>query len=68
MQVVKRNGSIVDFDQTKIEIAIEKANAELHDEEKATKEEIHSIIKDILARFLNHILYTNIISINSFFA
>ena len=49
MQVVKRNGSIVDFDQTKIEIAIEKANAELHKEEQATKEEIRSIIKDILA-------------------
>ena len=49
MQVVKRNGSIVDFDQTKIEIAIEKANAELNKSERATKEEIHEIIKYILS-------------------
>ena len=49
MQVVKRNGSIVDFDQTKIEIAIEKANADLDEKERATKEEIHAIIKHILS-------------------
>ena len=49
MQVVKRNGTIVDFDQTKIEIAIEKANAELNKSERATKEEIHEIIKYILS-------------------
>lgn len=49
MQVVKRNGSIVDFDQTKIEVAIGKANAEIEESERATSEEIHEIIKYILS-------------------
>ena len=49
MQVIKRNGKIVDFDQTKIEIAIGKANAELKPSQRATKEEIHDIIKYILS-------------------
>ena len=49
MQVIKRNGSIVDFDQTKIEIAIGKANAELKPSERASKAEIHEIIKYILS-------------------
>ncbi len=49
MQVVKRNGSIVDFDQTKIEVAIGKANAEIDESERASSEEIHEIIKYILS-------------------
>ena len=49
MQVIKRNGSIVDFDQTKIEVAIGKANAELKPSERATKQEIHEIINNILS-------------------
>ena len=47
MQVIKRNGKIVDFDQTKIEIAIGKANAELKPSQRATKQEIHEIINHI---------------------
>jgi len=49
MQVIKRNGSIVDFDQTKIEIAIGKANAELKPSERASKTEIKEIINHILS-------------------
>lgn len=49
MQVIKRNGSIVDFDQTKIETAIEKANAEVREKERASKTEIKEIIKHILS-------------------
>jgi len=49
MQVIKRNGSIVDFDQNKIEVAIGKANAELRPSERASKAEIHEIIKHILS-------------------
>ena len=45
MQVVKRNGTIVDYDPAKIKIAIEKANVEVSEKERATKQEI----KDILA-------------------
>lgn len=44
MQVVKRNGKIVDFDPSKIEIAIGKANEEVEENEKATKEEIRQIL------------------------
>ena len=44
MQVVKRDGKLVDFDQSKIRIAIEKANKEVKPKERATKEEINQII------------------------
>ena len=47
MQVIKRNGSIVDFDPTKIKVAIEKANAEVNEKEKAKKNEIKEIISYI---------------------
>ena len=44
MQVVKRDGKLVDFDQSKIRVAIEKANREVRPRERATKEEINQII------------------------
>ena len=44
MQVIKRDGKSVDFDQEKIRMAIEKANTEVPRKEKATKEEIDEII------------------------
>ena len=44
MQVVKRNGTIVDFDQSKIINAISKANNEVKASERATKKEIGEII------------------------
>ena len=44
MQVVKRDGKVVDFDQSKIKIAIEKANKEVKPKERATKEEISQIV------------------------
>ncbi len=47
MQVIKRNGTIVDYDPTKIKIAIEKANKEVEDKEKATKDEVKSILEYI---------------------
>lgn len=47
MQVVKRNGTIVDYDPTKIKVAIEKANAEVSGKEKVSKEEIKEILKYI---------------------
>lgn len=49
MQVIKRNGNIVDFNQIKIETAIEKANSQVDPEERATKEEIKHIINHILS-------------------
>lgn len=47
MKVIKRDGRAVDFDSEKISIAIEKANAEVKDKEKATENEIKDIIKYI---------------------
>ena len=37
MKVIKRDGRTIDFDKTKIEIAIQKANKEVKEKEKATK-------------------------------
>lgn len=47
MKIVKRDGHIVDYDQAKIRVAIEKANAEVRGREKANKEQIEEIIKYI---------------------
>ena len=47
MKVIKRDGRIVDYDKTKIKIAIEKANNEVSKNEKATKEDINTIIEYI---------------------
>ncbi len=47
MKVIKRDGRSVDYDRQKIAIAIEKANKEVSKKEKASKEEINSIIEYI---------------------
>ena len=47
MKIVKRDGHIVDYDSDKIRVAIGKANNEVREKEKATKEEIEEIIKYI---------------------
>ena len=47
MKIVKRDGSIVDYDREKIRTAIQKANAEVKGREKISKEGINEIIKYI---------------------
>ena len=47
MQVVKRDGHIVDFDRSKIIVAIQKANAEVEPEEKVSDEKIEEIVNAI---------------------
>ena len=47
MKIVKRDGHIVDYDPSKIKIAINKANAEVRPKERANEEEIEEIIKYI---------------------
>lgn len=47
MQVVKRNGNIVDFDPSKIENAILKANRSVGEKDRATKKEISAIVDHI---------------------
>ncbi len=44
MQIVKRNGKIVDFDANKIKIAIQKANREVDEKEQTTETEIEQIL------------------------
>ena len=47
MKVIKRDGRVVDYDKTKIKIAIEKANTEVTKKEKASIEDIKTITEYI---------------------
>ena len=47
MKVIKRDGRAVDYDRSKIKVAIEKANKEVTPKEKAKKEDINTIISYI---------------------
>ncbi len=47
MKIIKRDGTIVDFDESKIKVAIGKANNEVRGRDKATKEQIQEIINYI---------------------
>ena len=47
MKVIKRDGRAVDYDRTKIQIVIEKANKEVSEDKRASKEDIKKIIKYI---------------------
>ncbi|MBR3134403.1 MAG: anaerobic ribonucleoside-triphosphate reductase [Clostridia bacterium] len=44
MKVVKRDGKIIDFDSERIRVAINKANKEVDDDERANEEEIEEIV------------------------
>ncbi len=60
MKVIKRDGRAVDYDRSKICIAIEKANREVGPKQKATKEEIKGIIEYIEALGKKRILVEDI--------
>ena len=47
MKVIKRDGSIVDFDRSKIAIAIQKANQAVEEQQRATDEEIEKIVVSV---------------------
>ncbi len=47
MKIIKRDGRAVDYDRSKIRIAIEKANKEVKPKERASKEDIKGIIQYI---------------------
>ncbi len=49
MKVIKRDGTSVDYDRGKIVIAIEKANAEVAEADRLSREDIDSIIEGIEA-------------------
>ena len=60
MKIVKRDGHIVDFDKSKIEIAINKANNEVNDEDKVSDGQINEIIKYIVGLKKRRILVEDI--------
>ena len=47
MKVIKRDGTIVEYNAEKIRTAIKKANNEVSKKQKATDEEIDEIIKEL---------------------
>ena len=47
MKIIKRDGTIVEYNPEKIKNAIKKANNDVGRKEKATNEEIEEIIKYI---------------------
>ena len=49
MKVIKRDGTVVDYDRSKIVTAIEKANAEVPEKERLSREDINAIIDGIEA-------------------
>ena len=74
MKIIKRDGTIVDYDPEKIRVAIGKANNEVRRKEKATKEEIEEIIdyieeldkKRILVEDVQDIIEQQLMSIGKY--
>ncbi len=60
MKVVKRDGHIVDFDRSKIVVAIQKANAEVEPEEKVCDAKIEEIVQGIENKKRKRILVEDI--------
>ena len=60
MQVIKRDGSIVEYDRAKIATAIGKANAEVERAERAGKEEIDAILDYIESKKRRRMLVEDI--------
>ena len=74
MNVVKRDGKIVDYDREKIRVAIEKANKEVKPRERASKDEINEIInyiedldkKRILVEDIQDIIEEKLMELNKY--
>ncbi len=60
MLVIKRDGRTVDYDRVKIEVAIRKANAEVEEAERATDQEIESILSYIESKKCKRMLVEDI--------
>ncbi|MDD5947874.1 MAG: ATP cone domain-containing protein, partial [Oscillospiraceae bacterium] len=43
MKVIKRDGTVVDYDRTKIAIALHKANDAVEPEERVSEEQVDAI-------------------------
>ena len=60
MKVIKRDGSSVDYDRSKIATAIEKANAEVPEPDRLDREDIDAIISGIESQKRQRILVEDI--------
>ena len=60
MQVIKRDGSIAEYDRAKIAVAIGKANAEVEKSERVSKEEIEDILDYIESKKKKRMLVEDI--------
>ena len=60
MQVIKRDGSIAEYDRAKITIAIGKANAEVEKSDRVSKEEIEDILDYIESKKKKRMLVEDI--------
>ena len=60
MLVIKRDGTTVEYDRNKIEVAIEKANNEVSESERISREEIEMILDYIEQRKVQRILVEDI--------
>ena len=60
MKIIKRDGHVVDYTPEKIEMAIEKANNEVSDEEKVSDIQIKNIVKYIEGLHKNRMLVEDI--------
>ena len=60
IKVIKRDGTIVDYDRSKIKLAIQKADAEVPEEDRIQEARIDSIIDSIEARRRQRLLVEDI--------
>lgn len=60
IKVIKRDGTIVDYDRSKIKLAIQKANAEVPEEDRIQEARIDSIIDSIEVRRRQRLLVEDI--------
>ena len=60
MQVVKRDGTIVAFDRSKIAVAIQKANTSVDEADRISEEQIEKIVHSIASRHRERLLVEDI--------
>ncbi|MBO5525327.1 MAG: anaerobic ribonucleoside-triphosphate reductase [Clostridia bacterium] len=60
MKVIKRDGSTVNFDQSKIANALRKANAAVEEEDRITEEQIAEIVDHVASRHRSRLLVEDI--------
>jgi len=60
MLVIKRDGTTVEYDRHKIEVAIEKANNEVEESERVSKADVEKILDYIESKKVSRILVEDI--------